>query len=107
MRFSGPHMARHLGGDRSTTNRMIPGVATLAKLHYLGLLVKRRRCRILLNRRTRASAELQDFIVRIVNDFEVPVLMLGTSETGKFLSSDVSGDSPHDGVVPAQLGADA
>lgn len=73
------------GGDRSTANKMIPGVATLASLHYIGLLVIDE-IQNLLNRRTRTSPELLDFIVRIVNDFGVPVLMVGTSEAGEFLA---------------------
>jgi hypothetical protein len=66
---------------------MIPGVSSLAALHYLGLLVIDE-IQNLFNRRTRTSAELLDFIVRIVNDFGVPVLMVGTSEAGEFLAKD-------------------
>lgn len=83
----GTQYAREFGSDRSTANKMIPGVATLASLHYIGLLVIDE-IQNLLNRKTRASVELLDFIVRIVNDFGVPVLMVGTSEAGDFLSKD-------------------
>jgi hypothetical protein len=81
----GTSYAKEFGGERSTANRMIPGVASVARLHYLGLLVIDE-IQNMLNRRTDASRELADFIVRIVNDFDVPVLMVGTSETGDFLA---------------------
>jgi hypothetical protein len=83
----GTQYADEFGGERSTANKMIPAVATLASLHYLGLLVIDE-IQNLLNRKSSASADLLNFIVRIVNDFGVPVLMVGTSEAGSFLARD-------------------
>lgn len=83
----GTSYTKEYGGSRSTTNSMIPGVRTLVRVHHLGLLVIDE-VQNLFKRKTSASAELEDFIVRIVNDLKVPVLMIGTYETAARLMKD-------------------
>ena len=73
------------GGTRSTTANMIPGVNTLVRNHHLGLLVIDE-IQNLFQTRNRSSEELESFIVQIVNDWGVPVLMVGTSENFEIIS---------------------
>lgn len=76
----GTDYSSEYGGSRSTTNSMIPGVITVVREHYLGLLIIDE-IQNLFRRNTQASDELEDFIVRIINDLHVPVLMIGTYES--------------------------
>jgi hypothetical protein len=81
----GTEYNKNYGESRSTTNIMIPNVTRLVREHNLGLLVIDE-IQNLFKRNSKASEELKDFIVRIINDLHVPVLMVGTSETAGFLS---------------------
>jgi len=64
---------------------MVPGLITISREHYLGLLVIDE-MQNLFTRSTKVSAELRDFIVRIINDLKIPVLMVGTAATANILS---------------------
>jgi hypothetical protein len=82
----GTEYDKEYGGSRSTTNIMVPNVARLIRHHHLGLLVIDE-VQNLFQRASKASNELRDFIVRIINDLRVPVLMVGTADTAEMLSN--------------------
>ena len=73
------------GGTRSTTSDMMPGVHRLVRNHSLGVLVIDE-IQNLFTTKNRSNEELESFIVHIVNDWGVPVLLVGTSENFDVIS---------------------
>jgi len=71
------------GGSRSTTSHMIPALNDLVRQYNLGLLVIDEIQNLSMKAGEKGSNEMVAFMVRMINDLNVPVLMIGTSNSVK------------------------
>lgn len=73
------------GGSRSTTSDYIPGMKRICNDHALGLLVIDEIQNLGL--KAHQMEELFSFLVQIINEFKVPILMVGTFAAQRVLTA--------------------